>query len=74
MRKAVLGIQGISSSRDVMLVTDALSKMPGVINVEMPAAEPRVDIIFDHGQISADQLRAAIEEAGFLATGVLYEV
>ncbi|WP_374264090.1 heavy-metal-associated domain-containing protein [Zoogloea sp.] len=65
MENVVIKVGGMSCQGCVRNVTGALSATPGVASVEvsLEAAEARVG--YDPAQVSANALRAVIEEAGF---------
>ena len=55
----------ISCGHCVATVKEAVGSLPGVASVEADADTKRVEIDFDPGQVSLDQIEAALDEAGY---------
>lgn len=61
---AVLSITGISGASSVQPVEGVLSQREGVQRVSISAAEGTGTVLYDPSIVSADELRAAIEDMG----------
>lgn len=65
MVETVIRVEGMSCGGCVNSVTAALKSLPGVTdaNVSLESAQARVQ--YDPARVSEQQLREAVEEAGF---------
>lgn len=71
MSTRILTIDGMSCGHCVKAVTMALQDMPGVDVKDVRVGQAVIDA--DEGQVTADQLTAAIDDAGFTLTQVTSE-
>lgn len=65
MQEIVLGIGGMSCQNCVGNVDRVLRALPGVARVEVSLEAARATIDFDPGRVSVNQLKDAVEGAGF---------
>ncbi len=65
MERIVIGIAGMSCQGCVKGVTTALMALPGVAQVDVSLETGQASVACDPGLVSVDQLRNAIEAAGF---------
>lgn len=72
MPTRTLTIQGMSCGHCVKAVTMALQDMPGVTVKDVRVGQAVIEA--DEQQVTADQLTAAIDEAGFTMTAVASDV
>ena len=68
MEDAVINIGGMSCQGCVRSVTSALQAQPGVEQVAVSLAEGEAHVRFDAGKVALEQLRGAVEAAGFDAS------
>lgn len=71
-RTVELSVNGMTCSHCVASVTEELSEVPGVENVEVilnSGATSKVTVLTDKG-VDDDALRAAVTEAGFDLVGI----
>lgn len=62
-----LKIEGMRCDGCVKSVTRVLSALPGVRSVEVSLAEARASVRYDPGKAGVDEMRRAVEGAGFRA-------
>ncbi len=65
MAETTLNVQGMSCGHCKAAVEEELNKLPGV---EYSNADPQkgtVEVRYDEGQVTTDDLRGAVEEAGY---------
>ena len=67
MSKIEISIEGMTCGHCAMTVTNELATLEGVSNVQVDHASGKATVESDG--VSQDQLSAAIEEAGYQATG-----
>jgi len=60
-----LHVHNMNGAGDETAVRRALAAVPGVATVEIQPEHRRVFVTFDDAMASADDLRAAVEQAGF---------
>ena len=65
METTVLKVSGMSCGGCVKSVTGVLSKLPGVVSVEVSLEKAQAVVEFDPAQLGKAQMRAAIVDAGF---------
>jgi P-type Cu+ transporter len=63
--EATLPIQGMTCASCVRRVERALTKVPGVESANVNLATEKATVAFDPAQASLDQLRGAVEKAGY---------
>jgi copper chaperone CopZ len=68
MQEIVIAIVGMSCQGCVKAVASVLEALPGVARVEVALAVGNARIAYDPALVGAEDLRAAIEAAGFQAT------
>lgn len=61
----VLTIQGMSCDHCKRAVTQALSRLEGVMSVEVDVAGGKATVSYDPAAVSESALREAVEEAGY---------
>lgn|SRR2546425_6212758 len=67
---AVVMVDGLTCDACVRRLEDRIAKLPGVKNAGVDLARQAAGVTFDSGApISADDIRAAVRDAGFQATG-----
>ncbi|HNC52662.1 MAG TPA: heavy-metal-associated domain-containing protein [Accumulibacter sp.] len=69
MERIVVSVVGMNCQRCVQSVTSALEALPGVEEVIVSLATGVASVACDSTQVSAADLRRAIEDAGFDAPG-----
>ena len=67
MSKIEISIEGMTCGHCAMSVTNELATLEGVSNVQVDYAAGKATVESDG--VSEDQLSAAVEEAGYQATG-----
>ncbi|MCB1957680.1 MAG: heavy-metal-associated domain-containing protein [Rhodocyclaceae bacterium] len=65
MENAVIKVGGMSCQGCVRNVTGVLQAQPGVEQVEVSLEAGEATVRFDAGKVAVDQLKSAIEAAGF---------
>jgi copper chaperone len=65
MEKITLDVIGMSCQGCVGSVTRVLKATPGVETVDVKLVPGRADVTFDPSRTSADDLKRAIEDAGY---------
>lgn len=61
----VLQVQGMNCAGCVLHVTSALEDVPGVVRAELDLRTGRAEVEMLASQVEYDQLRAAVEQAGY---------
>jgi copper chaperone CopZ len=61
-------IQGMHCVGCAMIIDGALEDLPGVKSANTNFARQTVDIEYDEGQVSDDEIVSAIHAAGYMAT------
>jgi copper chaperone CopZ len=67
MSKIEISIEGMTCGHCAMTVTNELATLEGISNVQVDHATGKATV--ESEGVSEDQLSAAIEEAGYQATG-----
>lgn len=67
MSKIILKIDGITCGHCVESLTEGLSSLEGVQNVEVSLEQGQASIEYDEGQIGMEDLRARVSEIGYRA-------
>ena len=65
MDRVVINVTGMSCERCLKSVSDALGRLPGVVQVEVSLAAGQAVVTCDPLLVSPAELSGAIEEAGF---------
>lgn len=65
MERISLNVQGMSCQGCVGSVTRVLKAAPGVQDVRVQLSPGRADVSYDPAQTSVDDLKRAIEDAGY---------
>jgi copper chaperone len=65
MQTAILTIKGMTCMGCVSSIRTILEKIPGVSGAEVSFEDAQVTIQFDAARTGVDQLKLAIEDAGF---------
>ena len=65
MEKSVLRVEGMSCKHCVKAVSDALSELPGVENVEVNLKDATASFAFESALTPLEKIKSAITEAGF---------
>lgn len=60
-----LQVEGMSCMHCVSAVKNSVGSLPGVSKVEVDLTGKKVTIDFESEQVSLDQIKAAIEDAGY---------
>ncbi|NJD35107.1 MAG: heavy-metal-associated domain-containing protein [Betaproteobacteria bacterium] len=68
METTTIKVDGMSCGGCVKSVTGVLTALDGVAKAEVSLEQKQAVVEFDAGIVSRDQLKAAIEEAGFDAS------
>ncbi len=68
MTTATFTVQGMTCSHCVASVTEEVSEIPGVTDVQVDLDSGRVDITAD-GPVDESDVRAAVDEAGYTLVG-----
>jgi copper chaperone len=63
--KIVLNVSGMTCNHCKMKVEKALKTLDGVEDVQINLEDGTADVSFDSGKVSADDLKAAIGDAGY---------
>jgi P-type Cu+ transporter len=66
---ATLAVTGMTCASCVRRVEKALGRVPGVQEASVNLATEKARVIYDPGKVRVDQLRAAIEKAGYGVLG-----
>jgi len=67
MERAEFGVKGMTCDHCVMTVTKALKGVEGVKLAEVSLAEERAKVTFDPTKASLEQLKEAVNQAGYQA-------
>jgi len=67
---ARLDVTGMHCSSCASLIEETLSERPGVRSASVDLDSARATVDYDPARVGLDDLRAAIEEAGYSATPV----
>lgn len=65
METIQLNIQGMTCGGCVNSVKSVLEKIPGVASVEVSLEQKRATVIYNPAQAKPEQLKAAVEDAGY---------
>lgn len=65
MTTTTIAIKGMTCSGCVNSVFKALNAVEGVKNVDVSLEENQATVTYDDGQVKAEVLKAAIEDAGY---------
>ncbi|MBN1531042.1 MAG: heavy-metal-associated domain-containing protein [Spirochaetes bacterium] len=65
MRHTVLSVPEISCNHCKMTIEGAVKGLRGIGSVEADVAGRRVSLDFDESKVTLDEIRGAIEEAGY---------
>ena len=68
MQTVTLGISGMTCSGCVRSVSKVLNTLDGVVKSEVSLDDRRAVVDYDPGELGVDQLKRAIEEAGYEVT------
>lgn len=68
MQTVTLGISGMTCSGCVRSVSKVLNTLDGVVKSEVSLDDRRAVVDYDPGKLGVDQLKRAIEEAGYEVT------
>ncbi|MEH6889811.1 copper chaperone CopZ [Bacillus sp. JJ864] len=60
-----LNVQGMTCNHCKMAVTNALSELAGVQNVEVNLQEGTVNVEYDEAKIDVEKMKEAIEDQGY---------
>ena len=66
---AIIRVEGMHCHKCEQAIRAALTKLPGVHEVEVDFASKQASVLFDHTAVSAKQLLDAINSTGYRATG-----
>jgi copper chaperone len=69
METAILDIKGMSCQGCVASVKRVLSALPGVQSVDVTLEPGKASVAYDPARVSEEQLRAAVENAGYDVAG-----
>ena len=65
MTVKTFSVPGMSCSHCKAAVEDELNKLPGVEKANADVARGTVEVSYDEGTVGAEDLKGAIEEAGY---------
>lgn len=65
MEEVTIQVQGMTCGGCVSNVNAVLQALPGVEQAQASLPQSNATVRFDPAQVSVEQLRAAVEEAGF---------
>lgn len=65
MKTTQLNVTGMTCGGCAASVGSALRSLPGVAAVNVSLAEGRVDVQFDENRVEPDQMRDAVQSAGY---------
>jgi len=68
MQTVSLGVSGMTCGGCVRSVTGVLSGLEGVVKAEVSLEKQRAVVDFDPGKVNVEQLKRAIEDAGYEIT------
>ena len=69
MKTAVLKVRSMTCGHCELNVQEALDGLDGVERAEAGRATGGVEVAYDEGEVSAEQFREAIEDAGYALVG-----
>ncbi len=65
MQTVTLGVSGMTCGGCVRSVTKVLSGLEGVVRADVSLEQKRAQVDFDPQKVNVDQLKQAIEDAGY---------
>ncbi len=65
MQTVTLGVSGMTCGGCVRSVTNVLKGVEGVARAEVSLEQQRAEVEFDPQKVNVDQLKLAIEDAGY---------
>jgi len=65
----LIGISGMHCHKCEVAITDALSTIPGVYEVEVDFNSGQASVLFDRSLVTVAQLVNAVHDAGYQPTG-----
>ncbi|GGE34050.1 copper chaperone CopZ [Pullulanibacillus camelliae] len=65
MEKMTLDVQGMTCGHCKAAVTGALKDLSGVKEVEVDLDTGKVDVTYENGKVSVEQMKEAIEDQGY---------
>ena len=68
MKTVTLGVSGMTCGGCVRSVSNVLKALDGVLKSEVSLEAKRAVVEYDPGKLGVDQLKQAIEEAGYEVT------
>jgi copper chaperone len=68
MKTAQLNVTGMTCGGCAASVRNALVRLPGVSAVDVSLADGRVEVRFDDSRVDAEQMREAVQGAGYEVT------
>ncbi|MGG2015611.1 copper chaperone CopZ [Bacillus sp. S10(2024)] len=60
-----LNVQGMTCNHCKMAVTNALTELEGVQNVEVQLQEGTVNVEYDEAKVDVEKMKEAIEDQGY---------
>ncbi|WP_020060486.1 copper chaperone CopZ [Bacillus sp. 123MFChir2] len=60
-----LNVQGMTCNHCKMAVTNALSELAGVQNIEVNLQEGTVNVEYDEAKVDVEKMKEAIEDQGY---------
>ena len=69
MTETTLNVEGMSCGHCKAAVESELSRLSGVERSEADVEKGTVEVSYDEGNVTTDDLRKAVAEAGYEATG-----
>lgn len=66
---ALIRIEGMHCHKCEQAIQKALTRFPGVFEVEVDFNSGQASVLFDRGAVTIKQLMDAVNEAGYRATG-----
>lgn len=69
MQTATLNISGMTCGGCVRSVTKVLNALDGVVKADVSLDEKRAVVDYDAAKLNLDQLKRAVEEAGYEVAG-----
>ena len=61
----VINVEGMTCNHCKMAVEGAVKKLSGVIEAKVNLADKNVTVTFNEGEVTFDQMKAAIEDQGY---------
>ncbi len=68
MQTVSLGVSGMTCGGCVRSVTNVLKGLEGVAKAEVSVEQKRATVDYDPGKVNVEQLKRAIEDAGYEVT------